>query len=81
MTPRPYQYGTKRYTYDDSYVWEWIDGASLSCLTTGQIWDASCWTRQDWNEFRAYEGDRTSWVENMDEYASWEDLRDGKKIQ
>ena len=64
-------------TFADDYVWEWTDGVCLSCLTTGQVWDASYWTRQDWDEFRADGHDRLAHVENMTEYASWEHLRDG----
>lgn len=67
----------KRYTYDDTYVWEWIDGVALSCLTTGQVWDASYWTRQDWDEFRQDGHDKLAQVEMMTEYPSFEALRDG----
>lgn len=66
-----------RFTYDDNYVWEWIDGVSLSCLTTGQVWDASYWTRQDWDDFRRDGHDKLAQVEMMTEYQSFEALRDG----
>lgn len=60
------------------YVFEWVDGVAISCLTTGQVWDASCWTRQDWEEFCSPDFDKLCVLEMMDEYASFEALRDRK---
>jgi hypothetical protein len=59
------------------YVWEWVDGVSVSCLTTGQIWDASSWTREDWEEFCDPDFDKLCVLETMTEYARWEDLLAG----
>ena len=62
----------------NDYVFEWVDGVAISCLTTGQVWDASCWTRQDWEEFCSPEFDKLCVLEMMHEYDSFEALRDGK---
>jgi hypothetical protein len=56
--------------------WEWTDGVCLANLTTGQTWDASYWTRQDWNEFcQHHEGNKWGQVENMIELTGeWHSL-------
>lgn len=51
---------------EEQTVWEWCDGVSLSNLTTGDTWDASYWTRDDWQEFCQHsEGNKWGQVENM----------------
>lgn len=56
------------------YVWQWVDGISVFCVTTGQIWDASWWKRDDWEAFCRPDFDKLSVLETMTEYARWEDL-------
>lgn len=61
----------------DEYTWEYTPGVCVACLDTGQVWDASHWTRQDWDDFREPGHDRLAQVEQMTGYPSWEALRDG----
>ena len=48
------------------YAWEWVDGVSLTCLDTGQSWDASYWTRGDWEEFIQPNNDKIAQAEMME---------------